>query len=621
MTQSRWEPVEDGVSRFRDSCNVYAVQGPEGTVLINAGTGRAAEHLDELGRRGPLTVLLTHHFRDHTDGAIRFHAEARAEILGNYWDQEYYLDPDQHFRERQIWNSYDNRWDRFSPVRPLPVTGWMRDYETRTIAGLSWQVVPTPGHTNGASSYVVTLPGGRRLAFVGEVICGPGQTSRLAPLQYDYNDLKGAINLWYSCGRLREADPTRLLPSVGESMDDPAGAISGFQANLRRIDEILPGFAENLKEPEDDDLEEVLPRLYRSRHANACTHFIVSRSGDRVLSLDYGYNDTEYRPPARHHLSNRRPLLHGLKGLKTRFGTERIDTVLVTHYHDDHVNGIPLLQRLFGTDVWAAAHFSDILERPERYDRPCLWHEPIPVARHLPCGETLQWEDVAITLHPMSGHTRFSTLICLEIDGTRVVHTGDQIFFEPWGGFGPESRLFTNHVYKNGLDLGCYRETLEHLRRFQPEWALTGHTEPYCVTPESYAVIERGALAFDDVHRRLMPLGDEEIHFGPEAQGAKLKPYRAHRPDGGDIMFDGWILNPFPTPQTAVARLIAPEGWESAPVTVELGPREQKAIRIALTPPPGTRCRRQPVALDLTVDDRPFGQVTEALVTVGLPRF
>ena len=49
----------------------------------------------------------------------------------------------------------------------MPVDNWMMDYETRGIAGLSWEVVPTPGMTNGASSYVVTV-GGRRIGFVGK---------------------------------------------------------------------------------------------------------------------------------------------------------------------------------------------------------------------------------------------------------------------------------------------------------------------------------------------------------------------------------------------------------------------------------------------------------------------
>jgi glyoxylase-like metal-dependent hydrolase (beta-lactamase superfamily II) len=622
MKAEAWQRLEENVFIFRDSCNVYAVQGPEGVVLVNAGTGRAAEHLGGLGEPGNVTVLLTHHFRDHSDGAIRLHA-AGAEVLGNYWDQEYYLDPEQHFRERQTWNSYDNRWDRFAPVRPLPVTGWMRDYETRRIAGLEWEVVPTPGVASGASSYVVTLPSGRRLAFVGEVICGPGKVGRLAPLQYNYNDLSGAVNLWHSCNRLLAARPDRLLPSLGEPMDDPAVAVAALKANLRRLDAVQPGFARNLKDLSEDDIEEVLPHLYRSRDAEACTHFLVSDSG-RVLSLDYGYNQAAAIMPDKHHLSSRRPLLHGLSGLRKRFGAERIDTVLVTHYHDDHVNGIPLLQRLFGTEAWAAERFADLLERPERYDRPCLWHEPIPVARRLPCGETFYWEGIPLTLYPMSGHTRFSTLVCFEVDGVRVAHTGDQLFFDPWEveeEFNPAARLFTNHVYKNGLELGCYRETLRYLKAFRPDLVLTGHTRPYRTNAAWYAAIERGARAFDEVHQALMPLGEEDVHFGAESQAAKLKPYRAHLPEGGTVVFEGWILNPLPTTEQAVARLVVPEGWASEPVTLEMGPRERKEFTIALTLPQGTRCRRQPVALDLTVDGRPFGQVTEALVTAGMQRF
>jgi glyoxylase-like metal-dependent hydrolase (beta-lactamase superfamily II) len=617
---SAWECLEEGVYRFRDSCHVYAVQGPEGTVLVNAGTGRAADHLDAVARNRPVTVLLTHHFRDHTDGAIRLR-DRGATVIGPYWEQEYLIDPEQHFRERQHWNSYDNRWDRFSPVRALPVTDWMMDYETRRIAGLAWEVVPTPGVTNGASSYLVTL-GTRRIGFAGEVICGDGKTTRLAPLQYNYNDFTGAYNLYHSAHRLLLAHTDRLLPSLGEPVDRPVQAIAALKANLRRLSEIQRGADGPMTDPDEDDIEEVLPHLYRSKYAVAHTHFVLSESG-KALSIDYGYNVRACFFPGRHHLSNRRPCLHGLGGLKKRFGIDRIDTVLVSHFHDDHINGIAMLQRLFGTQVWAGRQFSDLLERPARYDRPCLWHEPIPVAHAIPNGATVYWENIPITLHPMSGHTRFATLICMTVDGTRVVHTGDQIFFNTDDGlaFKPGAPLFTNHVYKNGLDLGCYKKTLEDLRRFQPELVLTGHTLPYRTSPAWYEAIERGANAFDELHRTLMLLDDDGVHFGAESQGGKLKPYRAHAPAGGPVEFEGWVLNPFPTPQPARLTLVGPAGWQSETVQIDLGPREQKEIRIAITPPPGGRCRRQPVGLDLIVGDRPFGQVAEALVTVGLPRW
>jgi glyoxylase-like metal-dependent hydrolase (beta-lactamase superfamily II) len=617
---SEWHEAAEDVYQFQDSCLVYAVKCPGGLVVVNAGTGRAADHLEELDAQGDLTVLLTHHFRDHTDGAIRF-AEVGAEILGPYWDKEYLTDPDQHFRERQIWNSYDNRWDRFSPVRPIPVSGWMMDYETRRITGLEWEVIPTPAQSQGAATYIVTL-NGQRIAFVGETICGPGRTGRIAPLQYNYNDLTGASNLWHSATRILSAKPDLLLPSIGEPSPDPDASISELKVNLRKFDKIQPGIAGTMKERDGDDIEEILPHLIRGRHANAQTHFVLSESG-KVLALDFGYNSARYFSPQKSHVSNRRAILHSIDALKNRYGIERIDTLLITHFHDDHVNGVPVIQRLFDTEVWAGENFAPILESPPVYDRPCLWHEPIPVARHLPLGETFYWEEIPITLHPMAGHTRFSTLVCMEIDGTRVAHTGDQIFFRDSDNlpYGPNSRYFTNHVYKNGLDIGCYKDSYEHLERFRPELILTGHTPPYRPDERWYEMLHQGAQDFDDVHLSLMSLEDDDIHFGAESQGAKLKPYQVLCPECGPIELGGWVLNPFPSRQRARLQLIGPDGWESKPVEIELESREQKTIHVTISPPPDTRCRRQPVGLDLSVGDRSFGQVSEALITIGHPLF
>jgi hypothetical protein len=62
-----WLELEDGVHLFRDSHNVCAVRGNGGAwMIINAGTGPATDHLDDLAEIRDLTVLPTHHFRDYT---------------------------------------------------------------------------------------------------------------------------------------------------------------------------------------------------------------------------------------------------------------------------------------------------------------------------------------------------------------------------------------------------------------------------------------------------------------------------------------------------------------------------------------------------------------------------
>jgi len=34
-----WRAITDGVFRFEDNCNVYAVEDPEGMLVVHAGTG------------------------------------------------------------------------------------------------------------------------------------------------------------------------------------------------------------------------------------------------------------------------------------------------------------------------------------------------------------------------------------------------------------------------------------------------------------------------------------------------------------------------------------------------------------------------------------------------------
>jgi glyoxylase-like metal-dependent hydrolase (beta-lactamase superfamily II) len=506
------------------------------------------------------------------------------------------------------------------------VDDWLLDYETREIHGVSVAVVACPGVSTGAVSLVIPHAG-KRLAFVGELIQAPGKVARLAPLQYDYNDYQGAKALYFSCGRMLREHPDLLLPSMGAPIAQPLPALSELRQNLRGLSRVqaalMPAFDQiDLCETGDDDLVEFIPgRLYRSRFSNAATNFLISQSG-KVLSLDYGYLNLGMMP-LKYAFATRRPLLHGIEGLK-RLGCNRIDACLISHFHDDHVNGVNLIRRVFGTEIMACENFADILEHPLAYDRPCLWEDPILVDRRLPAGKTVTWEDFQITCYPMSGHTRFAALLCIEFDDVRLVHTGDQVFFSGGGDMtfdSPACQLFTNHVYKNGLDLGCYRASTAVICQFAPNWIATGHTDPYRVTAGFLETLEAGAAAFDEVHETLMPLAPDASHFGAESQAAKLTPYHCHQAEGGRIAMRGWVLNPLPVDAKAELTVAAPAGWSVDLQTLMMGPRQQVAFDFSLRVPEGTRCRRTPIALELTVNGRPFGQVAEALVSIGTPMF
>ncbi len=613
-----WIQVADKLWMAEDSCTVYALEGDGGWVVVNAGTGAAASGLRGVHDVPVLAVLLTHHFRDHSAGAPVW-KELGAEIWAPYWEQEYFHNPTQHWVERQIWNSYDNRWDHMAPIAPIAVDHWLMDYAAIQVGGLDIEVIPTPAQSYSAVSFHIRN-GAKRYLAVGELMHSPGKVFRIAPMQYNYNDLNGAYNLHQSLGRLATYEADLLLPSKGRPFDKHGPAMAALQKNIEAFAPIVPELDSLLHRPlHRAVLTEFLPNFYFVSGSVASTHFYRAKSG-KMLTIDYGYAPQAI-VPGKSTRSTRRPLLLAREELIERFGSDRIDLALVSHYHDDHVNGLALIQRLYGTEVWAGANFADILERPDRYDRPCLWHEPVKVARKCPMFETMQWEDIEVRLYPMSGHTRFATLIELRLGDATVIHTGDQTFFTNPPGKGhepcPESRLFSNHVYKNGLDLGCYYKTLEYIEQIQPDWVITGHTPPYPMNDSFYKALKEGADLWEIAHRAIMPLGEEDVHFGAESLPAKLYPYRVELDAAETIQFEAWVLNPFPYATEGIARIASPGNWPAPSVRFSLPPRGKAEIELTLEPPEGAICSRLPVALDLWIGDRPFGQVAEALVSIG----
>jgi glyoxylase-like metal-dependent hydrolase (beta-lactamase superfamily II) len=608
-----WERLADGLWVFGDSCRVYAVQGADGLAVVNAGTGAWLDRLGELP--GPVrAVLCTHFFRDHSAGAAEA-ARRGIAVLAPYWEQEQFADPLGLFQRRETFIIYDNIWDLYAPIEPIPVAGWLRDWETAAVAGLNFQVLPTPGATVGAVSLLVEI-GGRRLAFCGEVIHSPGKVARLAPLQYHYNDLSGAVDLVYSSRLLRRARPEALLPSLGEPiMGQADAALAALEETLRLCLRTRPEARAALDALDADPLTKVTEHVYQSSAGGASTWFVISPSG-AALSIDYGYHAplSNWGYPYPRH---RRALLHGLEALRSRFGVERIDTVILTHYHDDHVNGVPLLQRLHGTRSWAGENFAHILASPMGYNFPCTWPETVQVEPQ-PLGTPVRWREYAFTLHPMTGHTRWSTLVTFSADGETFAATGDQYFFQgtPAGDFDRAAWL-QNHVYRNGASLDSFRRSCELLKRVRPTMILPGHGPAYRTDEGFFRALDRYAEEYALVHRTAMPLGDEQVHFDVDSRAGWLVPYRTRLDDARPIPYRATIRNPMPQAADLSVRLVGPRGWKGSSAAVAAGARQEVTADLTITPPPGTACRRQPIALELSVGQRRFGQVAEALVTIG----
>ena len=611
----RWQQVLPDIFLFRDSCNVYAVHGPDGIVIIDAGSGRWLDHIDQLPGR-PVALLCTHYFRDHSVGAIKA-AQLPLAVYVPEGEHAIFTDPAQHFRQRESYIIYDNLWDQFVPIEPVSGAKPFQDYTRQTLAGLEIEAVPLPGATLTQTGYAITLPNeGRQIVFCGEAIHSPGRLARIAPLQYNYNDIAGAVNCFYAAKVLRQRGPDALLPSLGDPI------LSNVDSALGQLDQTLRSLTATfgrgeinvIHQSDRPPLTEVTEHVHLSTHSNARSWFLIGASG-KVMTIDYGYNmacsiGPKYAKPDR-----RRALLHGLDGLKQQFDTDRIDVALLSHFHDDHVCGVPVLQRLFGTECWACDTFAHLIAEPQAHRFPCNWPLPIRVDRTLPIDQTVTWEQFTFCFAPMSGHTRFASLIGFEADGKRFAHTGDQYFFRNGTKNFKANQISPNHVYRNGALLDGVAQSARWMLKWRPDIVLTGHTDAIHTDEDYFRLIDEWTQQYEELHRKAMVLGDDETHFNLDSWGGWIWPYRTHLKKPGPATVTVTVRNPFPRPATMALQLIGPEGWRGTSATIEADARSEVSCQMQITP--DGPCRRQPFVVALDANDTPFGQVAEAMMTVG----
>jgi glyoxylase-like metal-dependent hydrolase (beta-lactamase superfamily II) len=599
--------VAPDVFRFADTVNVHVIRSGREAIAIDFGSGDILDHLGEFGVDRLTDVLLTHHHRDVTQGLARARASG-ARIWAPATERDLIAAADEHWQMRPLDNIYDLREDRFTILDDVPVDGPVREYVPTTVGGVEVLAIPTPGHTPGSVSYLVDR-GGRRLAFTGDLIAGPGKMWSLAATQWTYTGIEGLGATILSGLDVLDQQPDVLLPAHGAPIEDPGPAI---RLLIDRLQALI-----DLRSPEWQ-LEhlralpylEISRHLLRNRTSVSNSYVLVSETGS-ALVLDYGYDFTAGLPAGTDR-SARRPWLETIPALKRDHGVDRVEVALPTHYHDDHVAGFNLLRDVEGTEIWAADNMVDLLQEPRRFDLPCLWYDPIPVDRPIPYGRPVQWHEYELTLHPLPGHTLFAAAIEVEVDGQRVVATGDQQDGRWVAGERPD---ILNYQYRNGFRFDDFIDSAELYRRLRPDLLISGHWLPRPVTDEYLDHLLEVGREVARLHRELLPL--DEVDFGAGGFGARIEPYQSWVGPGETLDAEVTVRNPFGRTGEADIAMVVPRGWSAQPAVrqVDLVARGEAVVpfrvRVGATP-----TRRARIAVDLTVAGVRFGQQAEALVTV-----
>ena len=621
--QPQFEPVTPHVGIYHDATNVAVFQRNGKSLLIGSGDGRILVEAKKLGI-GPIDwVLYTDHHRDQCAGAAML-KKAGAKIAVPAAEAEFFKNATAIWQgvDSILYDRMDFRPDLFIlrssvvPDRELSA-GEMLQWE-----GLDFEVVPTPGPTDGSVSYLVDIDG-KKLAFTGDLIFGPGQLWNFYMLQKRFPGMRGdywgfggaSPDLLKSLDVVLSQQPTLLVPAHGAVIRDPAGAVSKLKRNLHDamanymtlaawrlyfsgdfhdIPEIIT-LPDNSHPPADLAVPMLpplpLPKAPVWFHHAASTSWYVQAEDGTIFLLDCGYY----------------PLLETLARLKKEGTIKGIDGIWITHYHDDHDQSINAVRREYGAKFYVQKQLQDVLENPYAYSMPALTPECIHVDHPLLEGEVINWKGYRMTGYYFPGQTIFHDGLLIEHDGTRLFMTGDS-----FADFGIDDYCSYNRNFL-GKDEPGYEQCFRLLLKLKPDLLVASHWGP---EPYSDEYMEKGLKLLEErrsLFAKLFPWDDP--NFGLDPSWIRAYPYRQFILPGQLVTIEARVYNHGAVPRQASAELRAPSGWktrEAGPVSIP--PHTEGKIRLTAVAPTTPMSRREVLGLAVHFGDRNLGEAAEALI-------
>ena len=600
--QTGSEEVLPGLRLLRSSVNTAILERNGRKLLIDSGAlvstpgGGVAEW-----------ALFTHHHRDQAS-AVSHLAASGSKVIVPAREEHFFRDAD------AFWASADTIFDHRYDFRPhlftlrdsVSISRAVKGDDTHEWKGLKFEVIDTPGHTDGSVTYLVAI-GGKRVAFTGDLIYGPGQIWEVYSLQKrfpgmrgDYWGFGGAVEeVKASLDRVLERKPDLLIPSHGVVMTDPPAAVAQLKKNLDAVmDNYMKTAAwriyfDGIYPKEKQAMMPPLPRVpYPEwiRDIASTTKAIVADDKSVFIS-DCGH------PRA----------IEELERLRTAGEIKAVEGIWITHYHDDHTQLVNVAKRRFGSKVYVQREMVDIIENPTAYQMPCLFPESIRVDRAMDHGETITWKGFSLTAYHFPGQTLYHTGLLVEKEGLKVFFTGDS--FANWGvdDYCSQNRCFI------GRDVG-YEKCFKILLEAKPDLLMAAHWGPL---PVSSAYLKESIALFQEresLYQKLFP--HDDVNFGTDPNWIRAYPYRQRVLPGGHVEIEARLMNHSKTSKQARVVLNLPDGWAATRARGEavIRARSEGSIRLQATAPSRPISRREVIGLSATFGGKPLGEFAEAIV-------
>lgn len=610
--------LSEHLAVWRGHINVGIICDGEKALLVELGDGSVLAALKELGVKTVDTVLLSHHHRDQVCGFARLDKGVR---IGAPEAEVPHL-----AKVDEYWASKKSRWGLtdFHPFRhvlaePIRVDVAYKDGESFAWGPAKITMLATPGHTDGSASYIVDVDG-LRVAFVGDAIYDEGQVYDLHSMQkgnkfvcdyHGFMDTRPALIA--GLNRVKEAKPSILIPSHGNLMRDPAKAIDLLAQRLDRCyDRYVAISALRHYFPKMFEAYEGRPGhmpIRKGKPAPAClrhfdtTWMIVSKDGAAFV-IDVCNANTAKR----------------IQQMVEKGDIRWVEAIWITHYHYDHMEGIPDLVKLYNCPVITDSHVADVVSNPLAWRLTCISPIAVKVTHSTKDGETWQWREFKMTAYHFPGQTLYHAGLLVESGELRMLFVGDSYTMAGIDDYCAHNR--------NWLGRGVgFDRCLELTAKLKPTHIFNQHVDPaFDFTDEEIALMRANLAEREKLFGEIVPW--DHANYGMDEPWCRCFPYEQKVVMGGpvggasaprEISFSVILTNHSAEPREAGCRAVLPTAWgggttDWAKATIR--PKADGEVRLSLRIPPNAKPGRYVVPVDVRYGAWNLPQFAEAIVVV-----
>ena len=462
---------------------------------------------------------------------------------------------------------------------------------------------------------------GRTLAFTGGVMHDGTKMTNWFDTEWDYGFAKGLDALTASVQKLAALGIETAFPSQGPVIREATKQFAAYEKKLADFrPDYIRGYPVNdlskrgphpaTKPTKANYIVQVTPHLYMFGPEMAGKNFaiLIADSGHALL-LDCG-------------LFPKLVLERIISDMKEYLGLKQIDACWISHSHGDHFTLFPALED-HGVKFWTMDTIADKCENPRFYDYPAMigaynaGFEKAKIDRILKAGDVIEWEGYKLHIDWMPGQTEFGNALWLELDGQKVVFTGDNLFGDP------ADPAQNGHECVNARNSAIIEEgylvAAKYLQKIQPDIIMGAHgvlmTEPAAFVDRFHDWALRAIRKYKDL------LPDSNYEYGYDPYWVSAYPYRVDVEQPAEVSIT--VRNFRDTLQQHRVVLQLPPGVKAEPSVLEgtVGPKSRQSFKVKLTTDPDKLpAGVQMVPMDITLDGKRHGQLFDFIIQAKEPK-